>query len=85
VNLSRLFNIYDGAARPDLKFRTYVPRELRLTAKSHDLFEECGVTIFCCTIRTILTMPFYRSFNRRPKTSACSRSSRLFTARASIR
>jgi len=40
VNLSRLFNIYDAAARPDLKFRPYVPRELRLTAKSHDLFEE---------------------------------------------
>jgi polyphosphate kinase len=40
VNLSRLFNIYDGVARPDLKFRTFVPRELRLTAKSHDLFEE---------------------------------------------
>jgi polyphosphate kinase len=40
VNLSRLFNIYDEAARPDLKFRPFVPRELRLTAKSHDLFEE---------------------------------------------
>jgi polyphosphate kinase len=40
VNLSRLFNIYDEAARPDLKFRAYIPRELRLTAKSHDLFEE---------------------------------------------
>src|ERR1700734_1137111 len=40
VNLSRLFNIYDESARPDLKFRTFVPRELRLTAKSHDLFEE---------------------------------------------
>ena len=40
VNLSRLFNIYDAAARPDLKYRPYVPRELRLTAKSHDLFEE---------------------------------------------
>src|ERR1700675_530375 len=40
VNLSRLFNIYDEAARPDLKLRTIVPRELRLTAKSHDLFEE---------------------------------------------
>ena len=37
VNLSRLFNIYDEAARPELKFRTFVPRELRLTAKSHDL------------------------------------------------
>jgi polyphosphate kinase len=40
VNLSRLFNIYDEAARPELKFRAFVPRELRLTAKSHDLFEE---------------------------------------------
>ena len=40
VNLSRLFNVYDAAARPDLKFHSYVPRELRLTAKSHDLFEE---------------------------------------------
>ncbi len=40
VNLSRLFNIYDAAARPELKFHTFVPRELRLTAKSHDLFEE---------------------------------------------
>ncbi|MGO9405396.1 MAG: polyphosphate kinase 1 [Terriglobales bacterium] len=40
VNLSRLFNIYDAATRPDLKYRPYVPRELRLTAKSHDLFEE---------------------------------------------
>ncbi len=40
VNLSRLFNIYDAAERPDLKYRPYVPRELRLTAKSHDLFEE---------------------------------------------
>jgi polyphosphate kinase len=40
VNLSRLFNVYDQAARPELKFRTFAPRELRLTAKSRDLFEE---------------------------------------------
>src|SRR5271165_5353154 len=40
VNLSRLFNIYDLAERPDLKFHSYAPRELRLTAKSHDLFDE---------------------------------------------
>src|SRR4030081_2101583 len=40
VNLSRLFNIYDQAARPKLKFRAFAPRELRLTAKSKDLFEE---------------------------------------------
>ena len=40
VNLSRLFNVYEETARPDLKFRTFVPREMRLTAKSRDLFEE---------------------------------------------
>ncbi len=40
VNLSRLFNIYEQTAHPDLKFRTFIPRELRLTAKSKDLFEE---------------------------------------------
>jgi len=85
VNLSRLFNVYDGAARPDLKFRTYVPRELRLTAKSHDLFEEVRR-------HDILLHHPYDSYdavlsfsNRPPKTSAFSRSNRLFTARASIR
>src|ERR1700739_1609981 len=40
VNLSRLFNVYEQVNRPDLKSRTFVPRELRLTAKSKDLFEE---------------------------------------------
>jgi polyphosphate kinase len=40
VNLSRLFNIYEQVKRPDLKYRTFAPRELRLTAKSRDLFEE---------------------------------------------
>jgi polyphosphate kinase len=40
VNLSRLFNIYDETERPELKFKAFVPRELRLTAKSQDLFEE---------------------------------------------
>lgn len=40
VNLSRLFNIYEQVQRPDLKYRTFAPRELRLTAKSRDLFEE---------------------------------------------
>src|SRR5712671_3929785 len=40
VNLSRLFNVYEQAARPQLKFRAFAPRELRLTAKSKDLFEE---------------------------------------------
>jgi polyphosphate kinase len=40
VNLSRLFNIYDQTDRPDLKDKPYQPRELRLTGKSQDLFEE---------------------------------------------
>src|SRR5579863_9957306 len=40
VNLSRLFNIYEQTERPELKFKPFVPRELRLTAKSQDLFEE---------------------------------------------
>jgi len=40
VNLSRLFNVYEQADRPELKFRGFAPRELRLTAKSRDLFEE---------------------------------------------
>jgi len=40
VNLSRLFTIYDQTEHPELKFKPFVPRELRLTAKSQDLFEE---------------------------------------------
>src|SRR5438477_9291204 len=40
VNLVRLFNVYEQAQRPDLKYRPFAPRELRLTAKSQNLFEE---------------------------------------------
>src|SRR5579871_2146210 len=40
VNLSRLFNIYEQTEHPELKFKAFLPRELRLTAKSQDLFEE---------------------------------------------
>ncbi len=40
VNLSRLFNIYEQVRRPDLKYRPFTARELRLTSKSKDLFEE---------------------------------------------
>jgi polyphosphate kinase len=40
VNLSRLFNIYEQADHPELKFKPFAARELRLTAKSQDLFEE---------------------------------------------
>jgi polyphosphate kinase len=40
VNLSRLFNIYEQVERPDLKYKAFSPRELRLTSKAKDLFEE---------------------------------------------
>lgn len=40
VNLSRLFNIYEQVEHPELKYKAFIPRELRLTAKSQDLFEE---------------------------------------------
>lgn len=40
VNLSRLFNLYEQTAHPELKYKPFAPRELRLTAKSQDLFEE---------------------------------------------
>src|SRR5881409_2742442 len=40
VNLSRLFNIYEQTGHPEIKFKAFIPRELRLTAKSRDLFEE---------------------------------------------
>ena len=39
VNLSRLFNFYD-VQRPELKYRTFVPRELRLQASSSNIFAE---------------------------------------------
>jgi polyphosphate kinase len=40
VNLSRLFNVYEQVKRPDLKYKSFTPRELRLTSKSKDIFEE---------------------------------------------
>lgn len=40
VNLSRLMNICEQTNRPDLKFRPFAPRELRLSPKTEDLFEE---------------------------------------------
>src|SRR5690349_15194187 len=40
VNLLRLFNVYEQVNRPELKYRAFSPRELRLTSKSKDLFEE---------------------------------------------
>jgi polyphosphate kinase len=38
VNLSRLFNLYDQTARPDLKFTPFVPKELPIASSPHALF-----------------------------------------------
>ena len=40
VNLPRLMTLYNESQRPDLKFKPLIPRQLNLTAKSQDLFEE---------------------------------------------
>jgi polyphosphate kinase len=40
VNLSRLMNLYTDTPRPDLKYKQFVPRELRLNRRSEDLFDE---------------------------------------------
>lgn len=40
VNLSRLFNFYELTERPELKFRSFVGRELRLPPSSSNIFAE---------------------------------------------
>jgi polyphosphate kinase len=40
VNLSRLMYLYSDTPRPDLKFKDFLPRELRLNRRSEDLFDE---------------------------------------------
>src|SRR6204780_5067595 len=40
VNLSRLMNLYTDTPRPDLKFKDFLPRELRLNRRSENLFDE---------------------------------------------
>src|SRR5262245_38896879 len=40
VNLSRLFNFYELTERPDLKYKSFVARELRLPATSSNIFDE---------------------------------------------
>jgi polyphosphate kinase len=40
VNLSRLMNLYSDTERPDLKFKPFVPREMRLSRKATDLFDD---------------------------------------------
>ncbi|MGA3293581.1 MAG: polyphosphate kinase 1 [Candidatus Acidiferrales bacterium] len=39
INLSRLFHLYDQTPRPDLKYRSFVPRELDLKAGPSSIFE----------------------------------------------
>ena len=40
VNLSRLFNFYELTERPELKYKSFVARELRLPASSSNVFAE---------------------------------------------
>jgi polyphosphate kinase len=40
VNLSRLFNFYELTERPELKYKSFVARELRLPASSSNIFAE---------------------------------------------
>lgn len=40
VNLSRLMNLYTKTAAPQLKYPIFIPRELRLSAPSTNLFDE---------------------------------------------
>jgi polyphosphate kinase len=40
VNLSRLMSLYSDTPRPDLKFKDFLPKELRLHRRSEDLFDE---------------------------------------------
>src|ERR1700721_614653 len=42
VNLSRLFNVYEQVKRPDLKYRTFSPRELRLRSRRRACSRGCG-------------------------------------------
>src|SRR5260370_22234631 len=40
VNLSRLMNLYSEAKRPALKFPPFSGKEVRLSAKSNDIFDD---------------------------------------------
>jgi polyphosphate kinase len=40
VNLSRLMNLYSDTPRPDLKFHSFAPRELKLSRDSANIFDE---------------------------------------------
>ncbi len=40
VNLSRIMHLHSDLTRPELKFKTFVPRELRLSPRSETLLDE---------------------------------------------
>jgi len=40
VNLSRIMTLYGASSKAELKYKPFVPRELRLNRKSADLFDE---------------------------------------------
>ncbi len=40
VNLSRLMHLHGDTPRPDLKFRPFIPKELRLSRTATDLFDD---------------------------------------------
>jgi polyphosphate kinase len=46
VNLSRLFNLYEQTPRPDLKFRPFIPKELKVDA-SRTRFSACCASATC--------------------------------------
>ena len=85
VNLSRLFNIYEQTAHPELKFKPFSranfasPPNLRTCSRSF------AATTSCCTIPSTPTMRWFRSSRPPPRIRGCSPSSRRSTAPASIR
>ena len=85
VNLSRLFNVYEQTKHPDIKFKPFSPRNCGSPPSRRTCSRNCGGTIFCCTIRSILTTRWCRSSSRRPRTRGCSRSSRRSIAPTNIR
>ena len=84
VNLSALVQYLRADATSGAQIQAFVPRELRLTAKSQDLFEELRRHDVLCTIPLIPMTPWFLSLNQPPRTRMYSPSSRRSTAPASI-
>ena len=85
VNLSRLFNIYEQTAHPDLKFRPLSRANFGLPPSRRTCSRNSAATISCSTTLSILTTRWFRSSNPQPRTLGCFRSSRRSTAPTSIR